>query len=172
MRPLTPRAFRTLVTRPLATPPLVTPSQPTPTMADRLDGTLAPGVVRVDEGGVHAEVDVVDVDRLGVSVRGVKVRTDSGTGDVVDHAARLPRALGALADKLRPIEVDPTLGGAVLRSKVRRQEYFEVRSDGREVSVEKLRRGPDGRAAVPFTLTREQLGRLVEDVGEALAEEE
>ncbi|MES2643982.1 MAG: hypothetical protein V4850_31120 [Myxococcota bacterium] len=141
------------------------------TLADRLDRRLTPGVVKVDHGGVHAEVDVVEADKLGVSVRGVKVRTD-GKGNVADQAARLPGALGALADKVRPVEVDTTLGGAVLRSRVRRQEYFEVRSDGSEVTVEKLRRGPDGRAAVPFTLTREQLGRLVEDVGEALGEEE
>lgn len=139
------------------------------TLADRLDRSLAPGVVQADVGGVHAEVDVVEVDRLGVSVRGVTVRTPT-KGDVAGHAARLPGALGALTERVRPVEVDPTLGGAVLRSKPRRQEYFEVRSDGREVSVEKLRRGPDGRTRVPFVLTREQLGRLVEDVGEVLEE--
>ncbi|MDP2307629.1 MAG: hypothetical protein Q8P18_16520 [Pseudomonadota bacterium] len=152
-----------------------TPLPPTPllpTLADGLDRSLMPGSVEVDIDGVHAEVDVVEVDRLGVSVRGVRVREATartrGGGDVVGHARRLPEALGVLGEKVVPVEVDPTLGGAVLRSKPRRQEYFEVRSDGREVSVEKLRRGPEGRARVPFTLTREQLGRLVDGVGEVL----
>ncbi len=140
-------------------------------LADALDRNLVTGVVEVDNGSVHAEVDVVDLDRLGVSVRGVKVRAQT-RGDVVDQAARLPDALDALPVPLRPIEVDPVLGGAVLRSAPRRREYFEVRTDGREVSVEKLRAGPGGRAPVPFTLTREQLGRLVEGVGGVVAGDE
>lgn len=154
----------------LLTSTTVTSGAAAPTLADGLDRSLAPGSVELDVGGVHAEVDVVEVDRLGVSVRGVRVRemVARAQGDVVGHARRLPDALGVLGEKVLPIEVDAALGGAVLRSKPRRQEYFEVRSDGREVSVEKLRRGPEGRARVPFTLTREQLGRLVEGVGEVL----
>lgn len=139
----------------------------------RLDGALRKGTVRVGQGGWTVEVEVTDADRLGVSVRGVRVRGPE-RGDVVGQAQRLPEALGVLPDRVRPLEVDPALGGAVLRSRVRTpreggaREYFEVRTDGREVSVEKLRAGPNGRAAVPFTLTREQLGRLVDDVGEAI----
>ncbi|MDP2313952.1 MAG: hypothetical protein Q8P41_13680 [Pseudomonadota bacterium] len=136
-----------------------------------IDRKLAPGVVRVDDDGVSAEVDVVDLDRLGVSVRGVKVRT-AGPGDIARQAERLPGALEGLVEKVRPVEVDPALGGAVLRSTPRRREYYEVRTDGREVSVEKLRAGPEGRARVPFTLTREQLGRLVEGVGGVLTEDD
>ena len=143
----------------------------------RLDGALRKGDVRVGDGGWSVEVEVTDADRLGVSVRGVRVRGPE-RGDVVGQAQRLPEALGVLPDRVRPLEVDRALGGAVLRSRSRTprgedgtREYFEVRTDGREVSVEKLRAGPDGRAAVPFTLTREQLGRLVDDVGEVLAGE-
>lgn len=133
-------------------------------LAERLDRSLAPGAVQVEDGEVRADVDVVELDSLGVSVRSVRVRGGRG-GDVADQARRLPDALGVLGERVRAVEVDAMLGGAVLRSKPRRQEYFEVRSDGREVSVERLRRGPEGRARVPFTLTREQLGRLVDDVG-------
>lgn len=139
----------------------------TPALAETLDRKLAKGTVRADDGEVRAEVDVTDLDRLGVSVRGVRVRSAT-KGDLRGCVERLPDALDALPEPVSPVEVDPVLGGAVLRSPPRRREFFEVRTDGQEVSVEKLRMGPDGRAKVPFTLTREQLGRLVEGVGEAV----
>lgn len=133
-------------------------------LLDALDKTLRPGTVAADDGEVRAEVDVADVDRLGVSVRGVRVRGPVGR-DLRDTVERLPDALGVLSEPVTPVEVDPTLGGAVLRSPPKRREFYEVRTDGREVSVERHRIGPEGRARVPFTLTREQLGRLVEGVG-------
>lgn len=136
-------------------------------LAETLDRKLAPGTVRADDGVVRAEVDVTDLDRLGVSVRGVRVRSHT-KGDLRGCVERLPDALDVLPEPVTPVEVDATLGGAVLRSQPRRREFYEVRTDGQEVSVEKLRMGPDGRAKVPFTLTREQLGRLVEGVGGAV----
>jgi hypothetical protein len=42
--------------------------------------------------------------------------------------------------------------------------YFEVRTDGRTTTVEKVHIGADGREKVPYTLTREQLGRMVEEL--------
>ncbi len=139
-------------------------------LADALDRKLTTGVVHADDGDVRAEVDVADVDRLGVSVRGVRVR-GVGAGDLHQAVERLPDALDVLPEPVAPVEVDPTLGGAVLRSPPRKREYYEVRTDGREVSVERLRVGPDGRARIPFTLTREQLGRMVEDIGEIVSNE-
>lgn len=140
-------------------------------LAEALDRKLEPGeVAHADDGATRVEVDVTDVDRLGVSVRGVRVRA-SAPGDLRGCVDRLPDALDALPERVTPVEVDPVLGGAVLRSAPRRREYYEVRTDGREVSIEKLRAAPEGRTRVPFTLTREQLGRLVEDVGEAVGGE-
>jgi len=137
-------------------------------LAETLDKKLVRGqTVRVDDGASRAEVDVVDVDRLGVSVHGVRVR-GADRGDLRRCVEALPDALDALPEAVAPVEVDFTLGGAVLRSPTRKREFYEVRTDGQEVSVEKLRVGPDGRARVPFTLTREQLGRMVEGVGGAL----
>jgi hypothetical protein len=137
------------------------------TLAESLDRRLKPGVVHAECDGVSAEVDVTDADRLGVSVRGVRVRT-AAPGDIVDQAGRLPDAVAVLPVRVRPVEVDPTLGGAVLRSTPKRHEYFEVRTDGREATIERLRATPEGRETLPFTLTREQLGRLVDDVGGAM----
>ncbi|MFZ5479735.1 MAG: hypothetical protein ACOZNI_23425 [Myxococcota bacterium] len=138
-----------------------------------LDGVLAPGTARVEGDGRRAEVDVVDVDRLGVSVRGVRVRGDHA-GDVARHAERLPDAVRVLPESVVPVEVDPALGGAVLRSdpeEVVDHEFFEVRTDGREVCVERLRRGDAGVEHLPFTLTREQLGKLVDGLGGVVAED-
>jgi hypothetical protein len=122
-----------------------------------LDDALRPGVVSID--GV--EVDVVDVDRLGVTVRRVSV-----TGPPCDLRERVDQLSRAenLPANVRPIEVDPGLGGAVLRSVPRRKVYFEVRTDGRTTTVEKVHIGADGREKVPYTLTREQLGRMVEEL--------
>jgi hypothetical protein len=140
------------------------------TLGDELDGRLAPGRVRVEQDGRTAEVDVADVDRLGVSVRGIKI--GGGTGGVLGQAARLPEATSVLPERVQPVEVDAGLGGAVLRSVPRHREYFEVRTNGHEATIERLRGGPEGRVRIPFTLTREQLGRLVDDVGEGMRPDE
>lgn len=142
-----------------------------PELCDALDKRLRPGRVTADDGEVRAEVDVEDVDRLGVSVHGVRVR-GAAPRELRGCVDRLPDALDVLADPVTPVEVAPALGGAILRSAPKRREFYEVRTDGHEVSVERHRVGPDGRARVPFTLTREQLGRLVEGVGGVLTDEE
>lgn len=128
------------------------------TLGDALDAALAPGTVTVEREGVHAEVEVRDLDRLGVSIERLVVR---GVSPGLD---RLSEALAPL-DRFTVVEADPRLGG-VLRSPVRREEFYEARTDGDNVSVEKQRIGESGRERVPFTLTREQLGRVVEGIGE------
>lgn len=132
----------------------------------QLDAGLGPGVVRTERDGATAEVDVEDVDRLGARVRSVRVTGPARTG-VGEHAARLPEALRVLPDRIVPVEVSPALGGAVLRSApadLREREFFEVRTDGGTVEVERRRLVEGGREPAPFTLTREQLRRLVDDL--------
>ncbi len=134
------------------------------------DDALQPGEVVAEVDGARAEVEVVDLDRLGVTVRRVRVTgEDIGVRRAADA---LPEALRALPDRLAGVEVDPRLGGAVLRSvpaDVRRhgdaREFFEARTDGASVVVERARVG-QGREVVPWTLTREQLGRIVERTAE------
>lgn len=141
------------------------------TLGDDLDGALAPGVVRAERDGREVEVEVVDVDRLGAAVRSVRVRVPDA-GDLREQAQRLPDALRTLPDRIVPVEIAPTLGGAVYRSRlgdVREGRYFEVRTTPREAQVERLQAGPEGREPVPFTVTREQLRRLVDDVSDALS---
>lgn len=140
-------------------------------LGERLDAALAPGVVRAEAEGRTAEVEVAEVDRLGARVRAVRVEVPRGD-TLGAQAERLPEALRVLPDRVVPVEVDPGLGGAVLRSRprdVRDGEFFEARADGRSLTLGRRRAGPEGREDVPFTLTREQLRRLVDDVGDALA---
>jgi hypothetical protein len=127
------------------------------------------GKVEVEAGGSSAEVDVVDVDRIGVQVRGVRVRREQAY-DVEGVAERWPKELRDLPDRVQPVEVDARLGGASLRSRpdeMRDDSFVEVDVRGSEASVHKLRKKPGGgREAVDWTMTRDQLGRLLDDLAE------
>ena len=139
------------------------------TLGGELDAGLAPGSIRAERDGVIAEVDVEDVDRLGARIRSVRVTSPVGV-EVGTHASRLPDATRVLPDRIVPVEVAPSLGGAVLRSDprhVRDREFFEVRTSGRVVDVERVRATETGREATGFTVTRDQLRRLVDDLGES-----
>lgn len=121
----------------------------------------------------RAVVELEDVDRLGARVRRVRVEPT--------HAASLPDqvagtvGLRGLPDRLVAVEVDERLGGAVVRSDprdMRERRYFEIGLDGAGGSVERFRALPEGgRASEPFTVTREQLGRLVDELAGALSED-
>lgn len=139
------------------------------------------GTVSAEIDGARAEIDVTDADRLGVAVRGVKVsRGTSGEGavgggapepvvDVAAEAERLSGGLRALPERVRAVEIDPRLGGAILRSdegEMRGREFFEVdvRASG-TTSVQRLRPAEGGgRNVVDHTMTRGQLGRLVDEL--------
>ena len=133
------------------------------TLDDALDALDGAGTATVDGDGHTAEVDVTDVDRLGVKVREVRVRHDAPR-DIVDEAHALPDRLRALPEKVEPIEVAPSLGGARLRSEPRgsKGDMFEVDVERQSTTIRRTVRGDDGdRRTEDFTLTREQLERLV-----------
>ena len=138
------------------------------TVLDHLDA--GSGTVAVGNGG--AEVDVTDVDRLGVSVTGVRVRR-KGPVDVAREAERLAGGLRCLPERLTPTEVAPSLGGAVLRTRPDELdhrddglEFFELNvSSGGETDLKRVRVAPDGeRSSGRWTMTRDGLGRLLDDL--------
>lgn len=133
-----------------------------------LDRAARGGLVHAEGDGGHAEIDVVEADRLGVRVR--KVRVDATRAhDLRDIAERWPRKLRDLPDRVVPVEVDPRLGGATLRSDPddRADDTFvEVEVRGASAEIRRLRPAADGRDAVEWTMTREQLRRLVEALGD------
>jgi len=124
------------------------------------------GTVGVKRDGTNAEIDVVDVDRLGVRVRGVRVTRERAV-DVVEEANRLPEQLRALPDRVAPVEIAPALGGARLRTRpdeLRGGEYFEVDVEPRRTSIRRTRLHEDGtRQPSDWTISREQLDRLIDE---------
>ncbi len=141
-------------------------------LRDRLDEALdrrigQAGEVAIEADGRRAEVAVTDVDRLGVRVRGVKVHR-AHDREVQAEAAALPERLRAIPEPLGPVEVDPALGGATLRTKpgaLRDREFFEVEVRGtRDVEVRRYRAEVGDRKPIDWTMTREQLGRLLDQL--------
>jgi hypothetical protein len=133
-----------------------------------LAGNSGAGRIVAESEGRRIEVEVVDLDRLGARVREIQVHR-AEPFDVVDFAARAPRDLRDLPERIVPIEVDPRLGGANLRSvrgESRDDTYTDVEIRGCEARVTRNKRpsGADPEGA-DFTLTREQLGRVVDALG-------
>ena len=125
------------------------------------------GAVEVATGGASAEVDVVASGPIGVRLRGVKVHRSRDVA-IAPEAEALPQRLRALPEKIVPTEVDPGLGGAILRTApehMREREFFQVDLSGpRDAQVRRYKGGPDGRKAVDWDMTREQLGRLLDQL--------
>ena len=135
-----------------------------------VEGALGAGELVAPSGPHQVEVTVVDADRLGVVVTGVRVR--GPVADPVAAADRLQAHLRPGGEALRVNERAPELGGATLRSPRRGDgRYFEVRVDGQGAELQRQRVGPDGqRQAEPFGLTREQLGEAIDALAGALGE--
>lgn len=124
------------------------------------------GPVEVQAAGGRALVDTVAVDRLGVRIRSVTVHREGGR-DVTEAGEDLPSRVRSLGEPLAPVEVDRGLGGAILRTpRDPDRGFFEVGVDrGGDARVRKHRVDEDGgREDVDFDLTREQLGRLLDEL--------
>ena len=138
-------------------------STPLDDALNELDG---PGTVALDRDGGKTEVDVVDADRIGVRVRGVRVHRDRDV-DVEREAFALPDRMRSLPDRIEPVEVAPTLGGARLRSRpdeMRGRDYFEVDVAPRRTDIRRTRVDADGeRHETDWTMTRDQLDRLLDE---------
>ena len=85
------------------------------------------------------------------------------------ECASLPDRIRSLPHRVQPVEVDPVLGGGMLRSRpdeMKKREFYQVDLSGqREVGVRRYRVQSDGqRKQTDFTLTREQLGDLIDEI--------
>ncbi len=136
------------------------------TLDEALDALQGAGTVEVDRAAGKAEVDVVDVDRIGVRVRGVRVHRDRAV-DVGEEAQRLPERLRSLPDRVAPVEVDATLGGARLRTRpdeMRGRDFFEVDVAPTRTDIHRTRIDDEGeRHDADWTMTRDQLDRLLHE---------
>ena len=137
---------------------------------EALDGIDGSGTAEVERAGGRAHVDVEDVDRLGVRVRRVRVERDADW-DIQERADALPDRLRTLPERVKAQEVAPELGGAILRTDPEAydgERYFEVEVGKRAAEVRRVRVEAAGaertRSADDWTLTREQLGRLLDEL--------
>lgn len=139
-------------------------TQSKPTLDEALDSLGdGSGTIEVDQERGHAEVDVVEADRLGVRVKGVRVHRDKGL-EVEHEAKALPERMRSLSEPVEPVEIAPDLGGATLRSKPRDDRYFEVQVEPTRTDIRRTRVDDDGeRHETDWTMTRDQLDRLLEE---------
>jgi len=136
-----------------------------PTLNEALDALDGAGQVVVNEVGGRTEVDVVEADKLGVRVRELHVARD--TRDVRSEAEALPDRLRAIPGRVVPVEVDPGLGGAILRTRpenMGRGRFFQLDVRPEQTGIRRFRVVDGERTQEDFTLTREQLRDLVDEV--------
>lgn len=147
----------------------------TPGLGDALDSAITGrGMVEAeDPAGRRVRADIVDEDRLGVQIDRLRVDAPEGIGGRVDRIAQDLRPGG---ERLVPVEVDERLGGGVLRTRtdeMRGRRYFEVEVDAEGAGLGRYRVDDDGtRNPEPFTVTREQLGRMVDTLAGPLPDDE
>lgn len=142
-------------------------------MPRRVDAGLravAGGRAEIEGEGCVAEVQTGTVGPVGVEVK--RLRIEGAVGSVEERSRAVAATFRPKGERLQEVEVDPRLGGAVLRTRpedMRRGRFFEVEVDARGVEVKRLRRRDEGgRAQEPYPLTREELGEWIEDLGRAL----
>lgn len=127
----------------------------------------ASGTIGASADGAQAEVDVIETDKLGVRVAGVRVRR-AGDHDVEETARELPDRLRALPERVEPVEVSPGLGGAILRTspdEMQEDEFFEIGVNGpRDIDLKRYKVEGGERRPADWTMTRRQLGRLLDEL--------
>lgn len=150
--------------------------EPPDSLGAAVRGALrGPGRVEVEHDGAVAQVDVVEAGPIGVRVDGLRVRP-ADPAPLELRARHIARGLRPGGERLVEVEVDPTLGGATLRSDPRDMRgggFYEVELDREGARVHRQRVGPDGsRSTEPFPLTHDELERAVDRLDETPPEAE
>jgi hypothetical protein len=143
-------------------------------LKDRLElPDAGSGRVLVDGVAGSVEVDLSAMGPIGAKVHRVRVES-LAPGSLDQQAVGICGRVRGLGERLVAVELDERLGGGMLRSDpgdMRGKRYFEVGLDGRGATLERWKAKPDGgRERESFEVTREQLGRLVDDLAEGLGE--
>lgn len=126
----------------------------------------------------HVRLDVTRVEAIGCEVASLTVSAPSIAGIAVDElkawSTRLASRLTYLLESLVPLEVDEENGEVLLRSEQPQtlpsgREYYELLlaaagTDSVRLTRYRSEAGVLGRDAVEMLLTRDVVGRLVDDV--------
>jgi len=137
--------------------------------------------VEVEHEGTTAKADVQGAGPYGSSIDRLKVvgpdreRSDEQKDRAIRRQSRqIADDVTYLPERLQEHEVEPGLGGAVLRSRpeeMRNREYGEVEVEGgREIDVSRYRYDPQRtrRDRIPQNYSHEILERLTDDLGRVL----
>ena len=148
---------------------------PTPrALAAEVDAKAqGPGVFEVEGAGIRAKVTVVDADRLGVTID--RIHLEGEPGSLAERARAMAEGVRPGGEALHPVEVDPGLGGGVLRSRMGAngdRGYLQLDLDTKSAELSGHQVGSDGsRSPATITLTRPQLGRVIEGMARGLQAE-
>jgi hypothetical protein len=129
------------------------------------------GEVLAQDGDLEVRVQLADWDRLGCRLEKLEMKDTQGHFLKLDPT-RLEKELTYLGEPLRIVELEKHRGKAILRSFPPRREngtvsFFEMVLDGPEgLSLTRLAydRMLGQRSAVPVSLTRDTLERLLADL--------
>jgi len=129
--------------------------------------------IKVVGPGWTADIDARRVGPIGVVVDRLKVVGQSG--DIAQRASAIAQRIRPHGERLRAVEVAPTLGGAVLATRpedMRGGRFFQVdlTDDSAELSHQQ-RHAAAPRQAASFAITRDELDRVVRDLGQILSQD-
>jgi hypothetical protein len=127
--------------------------------------------VTAADGPWTASASTAHRDKVGAEINELTVeRNDKGPGDVKAWADNFASKARGLLEPLKVQEVDRTRDEALVRSSPPSQdegkaEYYEVKMQGtQKASVKRYRAEEGKRQDIPFSLTHEGIGRLVDDL--------
>ena len=129
------------------------------------------GTVAAAAGPWQATASTAHRDKVGAEINELTVeRKDPGPGGVKAWADNFANRSRGLLEPLKVHEVDAARGEALVRStppakEDGRTDYYEVKLQGTQKASVKRYRNEDGkRQDIPFALTHDSVGRLVDDL--------
>ena len=148
------------------------------TELDALPGGTGWVAVQSSRPFAHVRLDVTRVESIGCEIASITVSARSiagiGVDALTDWSERLSGRLTYLLESLVPLEVDEENGELLLRSGQPQAtpggcEYYELLlaaagTDSVRLARYRSESGVPGRDAVEMLLTRETVGRLVDDL--------
>ncbi len=140
---------------------------------------FGPASIVLAEGTDVLRCELLSIDSLGVSVERLELASTHLHGVSTERlkaiADALAKKVSYLLEPLAPIEIDEAACSIQMRSvppyrRENRTSYYEVLVTAGVISLRRYTKGPrEARRTEPYSITREVLGRLVDDFASAAA---